>query len=95
MITMTRKSLQLKGKTMVEADMYRHTGNKWRLVHDGKAVRCLIEGTDRSATSSKHTIEVFKSEKEALSRIKELGLKYEKADSRLDADNADGLLAKS
>ena len=53
------------------------TGKAFRLVHNGKDVFALIEGTDKSKTTTIYEVEEFKTEQEALTRISELGLKYE------------------
>lgn len=53
------------------------TGTKFRLVYDGKTVIAIIEGTDKTITTTCHTIEEFDTEKQALARIKTLGLEYD------------------
>ncbi len=54
------------------------TGKALRLVHDGKTVIAIIEGTAKTITSTLHTIEEFATKKHAEDRIKELGLQYTK-----------------
>lgn len=54
-------------------------GKHFRLVHDGKKVLALVDGADNTVTSTLHPIEEFDTEKQALARIKALGLEY-KAD---------------
>ncbi len=53
------------------------TGKMFRLVHDGKKVMALIEGTDITRTSTMHEVEEFETEQLALNRIKDLGLEHE------------------
>lgn len=52
------------------------TGEGFRLVHDRKRVVMLIEGTEETITSTKHEVEEFKTEQEALDWIKKMGLGY-------------------
>ena len=49
----------------------------FRLVHNGKKCLILIEGSDKTITSTLHIIEEFETEKQALGRIEELGLAYD------------------
>jgi len=53
------------------------SGKAWRLVHDGKNVITLIEGTDKDTTGTIHTIEEFSTEKLALKGIEAKKLIYE------------------
>jgi len=57
--------------------MYKVTKKGFRLVHDDNNVLSLIEGTDNNQTMTIHRVEEFATEKEAMIRIKVLGLKYE------------------
>lgn len=52
------------------------TGKGFRLVHDSEKVIALIEGTDTTITTTIYNAEEFKTEKEILDRIEELGLEY-------------------
>ncbi len=52
------------------------SGKNFRLVHDKESVFILFEGTDRNVTTTIHKAEEFKTEKMALDKIKDLGLKY-------------------
>jgi len=52
------------------------TGAGFTLVHDKVTAFSIIEGTEKTETVSIHTMEEFKSEKECLDRIKDLGLIY-------------------
>lgn len=52
------------------------TDKGFRLVHDSEKVIVLIEGTDTTITTTIHEVEEFKTEKEILDRIEELGLEY-------------------
>lgn len=63
----------------------RANGQAFRLVHDKKKVLDLIEGTDKTITSTIHEMEEFATEKEALDRIKALGLEY--TPDEVDADS--------
>ena len=49
------------------------TGKSFRLVHDGK-VAFIIEGTEENETTTIHSVEEFSTEKQALNRVKALGL---------------------
>ena len=53
------------------------SGKGFRLVYDDKKVLALIEGMDKTVTSTIYTVEEFATEKQALDRIKDLGLEYE------------------
>ncbi len=52
------------------------TGAKWRLVHDTKKVLALIEGTEKTVTSTMHEVEEFETKQAALDRIEALNLEY-------------------
>ncbi len=52
------------------------TGAKWRLVHDTKKVLALIEGTDKTVTTTMHSVEEFDTRQAALDRIEALNLEY-------------------
>ena len=52
------------------------TGKTFRLIHNDINVYALIEGTVQSKTTTISKAEEFKTEQEALSRIKKLGLEY-------------------
>ncbi len=52
------------------------TGAKWRLVHNGEKVLALIEGTERTVTSTMHSVEEFDTRQAALDRIEALNLEY-------------------
>ena len=53
------------------------TGIAFRLIHNDTDVYALIEGTKQSKTTTIFRAEEFKTEQEALTQIKKLGLKYE------------------
>lgn len=57
-------------------DLNQKTGTDWALIHDGKTVFAIIEGTEKGVTETIHTIEEFKTEQECFDRIKDLGLIY-------------------
>ena len=51
-------------------------GAAFRLVHDGETAFQIIDGTDKTVTSCIYTIEEYETEKECLTVIEKLGLKY-------------------
>ena len=53
------------------------TGEMSRLVHDGKSVLAIIEGTDKTITTTIHYTEEFKTESESIDRISVLKLRYQ------------------
>ena len=53
------------------------TGEMSRLVHDGKSVLAIIEGTDKTITTTIHDTEEFKTESESIDRISVLKLLYQ------------------
>lgn len=57
--------------------MYTASDKAYRLVYDKKKVCVIIEGTDKTVTSTRYTIEEYFSEKEALKRIENLSLNYQ------------------
>jgi hypothetical protein len=50
------------------------TGVMFRLVYVGNELICIIEGTSRSTTHTKHTVEEFNTEKAVYERVGNLGL---------------------
>ena len=52
-------------------------GKKFRLVHNDINVYALIDGTEKSKTTTIFKAEDFKTEQEAFDRIEKLGLEYE------------------
>ena len=56
------------------------TGTDYRLVHNGVKVVALIEGTEKTVTSTNHRAEECSTKQEALNRINALGLEYEPPD---------------
>ena len=69
---------QLTRELTVKANQ--STGKNFRLVHDGKVASVIVEGSDKTMTTSIHTIEEFSTEKLALARVEELGLEYPDGD---------------
>ena len=65
-------------KTELSFKINNARGKAFRLVHNGKKVFALVDGSPQTVTSTLHTIEEFTTEKKAEDRIKELGLQYEK-----------------
>lgn len=63
-----------KEKGKFEFKINTASGKTFRLIHDGKKVLALIPGTEDTVTSTLHPIEEFETEKQALDRIKDLGL---------------------
>ncbi len=53
------------------------TGAKWRLVYDKNKFIALIEGTEDTVTTTSHLVEEFGTKKEAIERIRVMGLEYE------------------
>ncbi|GAG88242.1 unnamed protein product [marine sediment metagenome] len=53
-------------------------GTQWRLIHDGKVVRALVEGSDDTVTTCQASLKVieFDTEKGCLDEVKRLGLEY-------------------
>jgi hypothetical protein len=56
------------------------TQKAFRLVWEDKKYFALIEGTDKTITSTLHIIEEFETEEQALDRIEILGLEYDPPD---------------
>lgn len=54
------------------------TGDKYRLIHDNTKVLALIDGSEQSKTTTIHEVEEFETEQQAIQRIEDLGLEYEK-----------------
>ncbi len=50
------------------------TGAKWRLVHNGVKVLALIEGMEKTVTTTIHKVEEFDTEQQVFNGIKGLGL---------------------
>ncbi len=61
-------------KVTLEYDVFNVTGAKWRLVHNGEKVLALIEGTEKSVTSTMHDVEELDTKQKALDRIEALDL---------------------
>ena len=57
------------------------TQKAFRLVWEGKKCFVLVEGTDKTITSTLHIIEEFITEEQALDRIEELKLEYNPPES--------------
>jgi len=63
-----------KEKGKFEFKINTASGKTFRLIHDGKKVLALVAGAVDTVTSTLHPIEEFETEKQALDRIKDLGL---------------------
>ena len=50
------------------------TGAMFRLVYVGNELICIIEGTGRSTTHTKHIVEEFNTEESAYEQVGNLGL---------------------
>lgn len=76
----TKDAVYDKEKGELTFKAKRANGQAFRLVHDNKKVMALIAGTDKTVTSTIHEMEELATEKEALDRIKALGLEYNPPD---------------
>ena len=64
-----------KGEFTFKAN--RATGKNFRLVHNGETALAVIDGTEKTVTTTIYQIEEFDTKKKALDRIDKLGLEYE------------------
>jgi len=75
-ITEKVNTTDIKTKIVSAVTINTAKGAAFRLVHDGETAFQIIDGTDKTVTSCIYTIEEYETEKECLTVIEKIGLKY-------------------